>query len=243
MDDPALLAFALGGRFMQCFERADRDVIGAELVALAARHGLVAYEVLGHLIRVQARCALADFATADRHAAAVDGLAERHELPLVGVFTQRYRALRRAATGQPTGLDAEAAYRAAAARLDGAGMPGLERGLLPLALLCLRLTREEDRDGAPPPADPAPGRGADRDADWSADRDTYWGPYEPWGPPAAPARRRAACGGGDGAPRGPAPAPRPAVRGHVVPDRPGRHRRRRSGAHAPGSWTTPACRR
>ncbi|WEV29760.1 BTAD domain-containing putative transcriptional regulator [Streptomyces sp. 71268] len=185
LDDPALLAFALGGRFMQCFERAglapDRDAIGAELVALSARHGLVTYEVLGHLVRVQARCALADFTTADRHAAAVDDLAERHELPLVGVFTQWYRALRLAATGQPTGPDAEAAYRAAAARLDGAGMPGLERGLLPLALLCLRLTREdqgaEEAPGAaPPPADPAAGQGADR----SVDRDTDWGPYAPW---------------------------------------------------------------
>ncbi|MFI2030958.1 BTAD domain-containing putative transcriptional regulator [Streptomyces buecherae] len=174
LDDPALLAFALGGRFMQCFERAglapERDAIGAELVALSTRHGLVAYEVLGHLVRVQARSALADFATADRHAAAVDDLADRHELPLVGVFTQWYRALRLVATGHPTGPEAEAAYRAAAARLDGAGMPGLERGLLPLALLCLRLTREDQ--GATLPAD----RGADRIAARSAD----WGPYAPW---------------------------------------------------------------
>ena len=50
----------------------------------------------------------------------------------------------------------------AAARLDGAGMPGLERGLLPLALLCLRLT-----DG---PAVPPHERATDAD----------WGPYEPW---------------------------------------------------------------
>ncbi len=97
------------------------------------------YEVLGHLIRLQARGALADFAAADRHAAAVDRLAERHELPLASVFTQWYRALRLAASGQPAG--AETAYRDAAARLDGAGMPGLERGLLPLALLCLRVQR------------------------------------------------------------------------------------------------------
>ncbi|MFD4995008.1 BTAD domain-containing putative transcriptional regulator [Streptomyces buecherae] len=175
LDDPALLAFALGGRFMQCFERAglapDRDAIGAELVALSARHGLVAYEVLGHLIRVQARSALADFVTADRHAAAVDDLADRHELPLVGVFTQWYRALRLVATGHPTGPEAEAAYRAAAARLDGAGMPGLERGLLPLALLCLRLTREDQGTALP--------------ADRIAARSTDWGPYAPWVRPLA----------------------------------------------------------
>jgi hypothetical protein len=174
LDDPALLAFALNGAFMQSFTRAGlaarRDEIGAELVELAARHDLVTYEVLGHLIRLQARGALADFAAADRHAAAVDRLAERHELPLAGVFTQWYRALRLAASGQPE--SAETAYREAAARLDGAGMPGLERGLLPLALLCLRLehkrTRSE-RDPGPVEIDP----GAD------------WGPYRPWAAPFA----------------------------------------------------------
>ncbi|AUH45111.1 AfsR/SARP family transcriptional regulator [Streptomyces sp. CMB-StM0423] len=208
LDDPALLAFALNGVFMQTFERtglaAERDGIGAELVALSARHGLVTYEVLGHLIRLQARAALADFPGADEHAAAADRLAERHELPLVAVFTGWYAALRLAETGTPpphaaapagagpagrdvagrsegadaspvqaeaateagtrpsppyAPSDAEDAYRAAARLLDGAGMPGLERGLLPLALLCLRLRR-----GLPVSA----GGGAD------------WGPYEPW---------------------------------------------------------------
>ncbi|WP_344295865.1 amino acid adenylation domain-containing protein, partial [Streptomyces synnematoformans] len=102
LDDPALLAFALNGVFMQTFERtglaAARDRVGAELVGLSARHGLVTYEVLGHLVRMQARGALADFPGADAHAAAADGLAERHELPLVAVFTSWYAALRLAAT-------------------------------------------------------------------------------------------------------------------------------------------------
>ncbi|MFE2183076.1 BTAD domain-containing putative transcriptional regulator [Streptomyces sp. NPDC059455] len=167
LDDPGLLAFALNGVFMQSFERAGlaprRDATGAELIALAARHGLVAFEVLGHLIRLQARSALGDFAAADRHAAAAERLGERHERPLVGVFTAWYRALRLAATERADEGEAEAAveaaYRDAAARLDGAGMPGLERGLLPLALLCLRVER-----GRPAPTD--------------ADLD--WGPYAPW---------------------------------------------------------------
>ncbi|MFI9844539.1 BTAD domain-containing putative transcriptional regulator [Nonomuraea sp. NPDC051941] len=162
LDDPGLLAFALNGVFMQTFHRAglapDRDAIGAELIALSARHGLVTYEVLGHLIRLQARSALADFPGADTHATAADHLAARHELPLVGVFTQWYRALRLDATGQAPPQEVEAAYRSAAARLDGAGMPGLEHGLLPLALLSLRL-----RHTSPTSAD---------DADF--------GPYEPW---------------------------------------------------------------
>ncbi|MEV7792096.1 BTAD domain-containing putative transcriptional regulator [Streptomyces sp. NPDC087512] len=167
LDDPALLAFALNGTFMQSCTRAGlaprRDAIGAELVALAARHGLDSHEVLGHLIRVQARAALGDLTAADAHADAVDRLAARYERPLAGVFTTWYRALRQAAGGAPYDR-AEAAYRAAAARLDGAGMPGLERGLLPLALLGLRLAH-----GRPADVDPR--------ADW--------GPYRPWAEPFA----------------------------------------------------------
>ena len=57
--DPVLLAAALNGRFLQTFHRAglaaQRGRIGAELVDLAHRHGLVTYEVLGHLIQLQSR--------------------------------------------------------------------------------------------------------------------------------------------------------------------------------------------
>ncbi|MFB7326425.1 BTAD domain-containing putative transcriptional regulator [Streptomyces sp. NPDC056190] len=162
LDDAALLAFALNGTFMQSFWRAglaaSRDAIGTELVALSAHHGLVRYEVLGRLIRIQARCALTDLAAADRHASAVGVLADRHELPLASVFTTWYRALRTATTGSREA--AEDAYEEAAGSLRGAGMPGLERGLLPLARLCVRL-----RHGTPP-------TGVDENADW--------GPYEPW---------------------------------------------------------------
>ncbi|MEV4538109.1 BTAD domain-containing putative transcriptional regulator [Asanoa sp. NPDC049518] len=159
LGDPTLLAFVLNGVFMQSFQRAglapERDRIGAELVEISAAHGLASFEILGHLVRMQARCALADFPTADQHAAAADRLAERHGRPLVGAFTHWYAALRLAATGAP----AEVAYRAAASDLSGAGMPGVERGLLPLALLCLRVWHGQ-------PIEPAP--------------DTDWGPYQPW---------------------------------------------------------------
>jgi hypothetical protein len=53
----------------------------------------------------------------------------------------------------------ERAYRAAALRLDDAGMPGLHDGLLPLALCCLRVWRGVPDDGA------------------------HCGPYEPWARP------------------------------------------------------------
>ncbi|WP_406129248.1 BTAD domain-containing putative transcriptional regulator [Streptomyces sp. NBC_00989] len=181
LNDPALLAFALNGTFMQTFHRAglapQRDEIGAELVTLSARHGLVTYEVLGHLIRLQSRGALADFTGADGHAAAAEELADRHELPLVGVFTQWYRVLRLTATGSPRPAEVATACQDAALRLDGSGMPGLEQGLLPLALLCLRL-----RSGRPA----------------QTDERIDWGPYEPWARPLVllardrPAEARAA---------------------------------------------------
>jgi DNA-binding SARP family transcriptional activator len=145
LGDPVSLAFALNGVFMQSFRRTGlagrRDEIGAELVGLSARHGLVTYEVLGHLIRMQARGALADPVAADVHATAVDRLAEQHELPLARVFTAWYRAARLADAGRVPESEVAAAYREAAARLAGAGMPGMRHGLLPLALLCLRLRR------------------------------------------------------------------------------------------------------
>ena len=140
--DPAVLAFALNARFMQSFDRAglapERARIGAEL---ASMRDLVPFEVLGHLILVQTGAATADLAAADRHAAAADRLAEEHGIPLVGVFTDWYRALRASITGEP----AEAAYRAAATRLAGTGMSGVDNGVLGLALLCDRLQR-----GLPP---------------------------------------------------------------------------------------------
>ena len=151
LDDPALLAFTLNGVFMQTCHRAglapERDAIGAELVSLSQRHNLFTYEVLGHLIRLQSACAGADHTAADEHATAADALAARHELPLVGVFTRWYAALRD---------DTPESYRAAAALLDGAGMPGLSDGLLPLALAAHAI-----RHGRPIP-------------------ETDYGPHTPW---------------------------------------------------------------
>ncbi|MFJ4657237.1 BTAD domain-containing putative transcriptional regulator [Nocardia sp. NPDC088792] len=158
---PELLALALNARYMQTFYRAglagERDRIGAELIALSREAGLVTFEVLGHLIRIQGLSATADFDEADKHAVAVDALADRYELPLVGVFTRWYRALRQSLTASYAA--SEAAYRVAAASFPIAAMPGLGHGLLPLALLCLRL-----RHNLPI----APDSGID------------WGPHEPW---------------------------------------------------------------
>ncbi|WP_328425545.1 AAA family ATPase [Micromonospora sp. NBC_00389] len=168
--DPGLLAFALNARFMHAFHRVgmagERARIGAELVDVAARHQLVTFEVLGHLVRVQACCALADRAGADLHARAADRLAQRYELPLVGLFTRWYAALRLALDGESAA--AADAYRAAADRLPADGMPGLTRGLLPLALLGLRLADAVGDDR------PIPGPDGE---DWAG---MDWGPHEPW---------------------------------------------------------------
>ncbi|WP_433131660.1 BTAD domain-containing putative transcriptional regulator [Micromonospora sp. CA-240977] len=177
--DPGLLAFALNARFMHAFHSVgladERASIGAELVDLATPRQLVTFEVLGHLILVQACCARADRAGADAHARAADHLAHRYELPLVGVFTGWYAALRLAMGGD---RDAAAtAYRTAAARLPVDAMPGLAPGLLPLALLGLRLAdavSEAPLAGAAGRGRPIPGPD---DEDWAR---LDWGPHEPW---------------------------------------------------------------
>ncbi|MFE3194869.1 BTAD domain-containing putative transcriptional regulator [Nocardia sp. NPDC059240] len=161
LNRPVLLALALNARFMQTFHRAglapERAVLGTRLIELSQAHDLVTFEVLGHLIRIQALSATADFEAADRHARAVDALADRYGLPLVSFFTTWYAALRTSLTAP---LDqTEAAYRSASAAHPGTAMPGLHRGLLALALVCLRL-----RHGKPLAAQP----------------DTDWGPHELW---------------------------------------------------------------
>jgi DNA-binding SARP family transcriptional activator len=189
LGDPALLAFTLNGAWMQSFSRtglaAQRDAIGAEIVTLAGRHGLVNFEVLGRLIRLQALSGLGDFSGADAQAAILDELGEVHERPGVTVFTRWYRAMRTAATITDT-AGAEDSYRQAATLLDHSGMPGVARGLLPLALLCLRVWRRE----------PAGFPG-----------DTDWGPYHAWARPWLLLARNHAAEAKQALRRCPAPPP------------------------------------
>ncbi|MFK0192013.1 BTAD domain-containing putative transcriptional regulator [Kitasatospora sp. NPDC090308] len=170
LGDPALLAFALNGVFLQSFGRPglapDRDRTGAEILDLATRHDLPHFAVLGRLVRLQSASALGDLDAAAAHARAAERLAASTEAPLVGVLTGWFRA--RAAAdrsthpGGPTAAEAAARYRDAEATLRTAGMPGLRRGLLPLALLGLRLLHDR-----PAPTDPR----------------LDWGPYLPWARP------------------------------------------------------------
>ncbi|MDQ0785079.1 DNA-binding SARP family transcriptional activator [Streptomyces sp. B3I8] len=169
-EDPELLAFALNGVFLQSFARPGlaprRDAIGAELVELAGRRELPAHAILGRLVRLQSASALGDLDAAEAHARAAERLAAVHESPLVPVLTRWFRvrvdAARSAEPGGPSAATVAAAYRAADGALGAAGMPGLHRGLLPLALLGLRLLH-----GRPAPADER----------------LDWGPYRPWAAP------------------------------------------------------------
>ncbi|MFJ2395244.1 BTAD domain-containing putative transcriptional regulator [Streptomyces sp. NPDC087843] len=168
--DPALLAFALNGVFLQSFARpglaAVRDRTGVEILDLATRHELPNFAVLGRLIRLQSASALGDLDAATAHAKAAEELAATIEAPLVPVLTGWFRArsaaARSAEPGGPTAATAAAHYRAAENALRTAGMPGLHRGLFPLALLGLRLLHDR-----PAPTDPH----------------LDWGPYRPWARP------------------------------------------------------------
>lgn len=140
LGDPAVLVLALNARFMQSFQRpgasAERALVAAELIEVSARHDLPAYEILGHLVALQACSAVGDFAAAERHVLAAEQLAEVHEAPLVRVFTNGFRVMR---------APDEAGYRA----LDLSSMPGVEAGFLPLALLSLGLPVDGSLDWGP----------------------------------------------------------------------------------------------
>ncbi|MEU8643950.1 BTAD domain-containing putative transcriptional regulator [Streptomyces sp. NPDC048674] len=163
LGDPALLAFALNGAFMQAFGScglaARRAALGDELTTLAAGHGLPSHEILGRLVRLQALGALGRLTAADEEADAVDNLAHRHERPLARVFTSWYRSLR---TCETDGWEAaRPLYARALAATADCGMPGLAHGAPALvALVPVMCGDDLPRSGTFEPVDP--------------------GPYEPW---------------------------------------------------------------
>ncbi|GHE25159.1 SARP family transcriptional regulator [Kitasatospora indigofera] len=137
LGDPALLAFALNGSFMQsfadCGSAARRDALGGELTRLAVEHQLPGHEVLGRIVRLQALAGLGDLTEADAEAEEIDRLAHRNERPLAAVFTAWYRALR---TGETEGWPAaRPQYAKVLAETADCGMPGLTRGAAVLVAL------------------------------------------------------------------------------------------------------------
>ncbi|MER5280988.1 BTAD domain-containing putative transcriptional regulator [Streptomyces sp. NPDC002809] len=163
LGDPAVLAFALNGAFMQsfagCGSARRRDALGGELTGLAVDHQLPGHEVLGRIVRLQALAGLGDFAAADVEAEKTDRLAHRNERPLAEVFTSWYRALRTCETDGWAA--ARPRYTQVLARTADCGMPGLTRGAGALIALVPVM-----RSGALP------------DPDDFARLD--FGPYRPW---------------------------------------------------------------
>ncbi|MFI8849283.1 BTAD domain-containing putative transcriptional regulator [Streptomyces sp. NPDC053499] len=162
LHDPNALVLALNARFVQSFQHpgrtGERDLIAGEVIELSARHDLPMFEILGRLIKIQVCAARGDTGTAERHAVAAERLATVHESPLVHVLTAAFRAMRLAQRSSDPAEVAHA-YRSVAGDLAGAGMPGVEAGIFPLALLSLRM-----RHGRAAPTDPA----------------LDWGPNRPW---------------------------------------------------------------
>ncbi|MFI0813057.1 AfsR/SARP family transcriptional regulator [Streptomyces echinatus] len=162
LHDPHVLVLALNARFVQSFQHpgrtGERDVIADELIALATRHDLPVFEILGHLIKIQVCAARGATEPAQRHVEAAERLAAMHDAPLVHVLTAAFRTMRLAERSNDP-AEVALAHRTLAVDLAGAGMPGVEAGILPLALLSLRM-----RHRRPAPTDPA----------------LDWGPYRPW---------------------------------------------------------------
>ncbi|WGP08678.1 BTAD domain-containing putative transcriptional regulator [Streptomyces sp. SH5] len=163
LGDPALLAFALNGAFMQgfaaCGSAARRDALGTELTRLAVDHQLPGHEVLGRIVRLQALAGLGRCAEADAEAEEIDQLADRNERPLAGVFTAWYRALHLCETGGWPA--ARPRYTRVLAETADCGMSGLTSG----AAALVELIPVMRGDALPDPADFA---GLDP------------GPYRPW---------------------------------------------------------------
>jgi DNA-binding SARP family transcriptional activator len=132
LGDAQLHCFALSARFMQEFSRTglarQRDDIGRQLIAIAHDADSPTFEINGHLIRMQALCALSDVEAASMEAEAVDQLATRHERPLAMVFTRWFRWTFLAGDVQPP-LPKQ--------------MPGFSEGIAALAAFTRQL-----RDGA-----------------------------------------------------------------------------------------------
>jgi hypothetical protein len=162
LHDPSVLVLALNARFVQSFQHpgrtSERDAIARELIDLSRRHDLPMFEILGHLIKIQVCAARGDTETAQRHVVAAERLATIHETSLVHVLTAAFRTMQLAERSNDPAEVAHA-YRTTATDLAGAGMPGVETGIFPLALLSLRMRHQR-----PAPTDPA----------------LDWGPYRPW---------------------------------------------------------------
>jgi len=143
LQNPQALVAALNAAYLASFSRlggtAERRAIGTELVEVSARHEMVPYEILGHLVLVQTYCAVGDLVTARRHVEAAEELGGREGTPLVSWFAAGFSVLRQSLSG--VGFDVLRKGQLSLERglADGA-MPGLQEGFheLTLAATCVQ---------------------------------------------------------------------------------------------------------
>lgn len=143
LGDDRLRCLALAGRWMQCFGRtglaADRERLGAELVARARRAESTTFEICGRIVRLQALCALDRIDDAAAEADTVDALAAAAERPLASTFTAWFRHTF-AGGPEPEAPDA---------------MPGFAHGIVALSRLTRALRTGDDLpDGGLGPYEP-----------------------------------------------------------------------------------------
>lgn len=120
--DPTTLAHALSARAIHTHRDSDGDeraALGAELLELARREGLGAFETVARLVLLQDACGRMDFTDADVQAAEAERLAGNQGLRLLLGIARAYRGLRHLLADRPA--EAQAAYDEAVEELVAAG--------------------------------------------------------------------------------------------------------------------------
>ncbi|WP_067178268.1 BTAD domain-containing putative transcriptional regulator [Microtetraspora niveoalba] len=142
LGDAHALARALNARHFHTFRedgRAERGLIGPELLKLAQENGMAVAEVVARLILMQHAIGGLDFRSADEHAAHAERLAEQYDLLLPGSLVTFYRAFRHAIVGDHEA--AERLYREGARAHATVGAWRFEIGLSYMGRYCLGLLR------------------------------------------------------------------------------------------------------
>ncbi|MFC0039087.1 BTAD domain-containing putative transcriptional regulator [Actinomadura rayongensis] len=143
LGDPELLAVALNGQYLNCYQdaaqREDRWEIATELRALAAGHGLPAYESLAHLLLHQTAVARLDLAAAAEHAAAGRRLSREYGLPLLEALGGWHRGLAHVVAGRLD--DAEREYVRTGEHTSRSTVWNSARGMQMAALFGIRLVQ------------------------------------------------------------------------------------------------------
>ncbi|MDL4818052.1 ATP-binding protein [Actinomadura opuntiae] len=140
LGDPALLAAALNGGYLNGYRSADglreRRRIAAELLDLATEHDLPGYLVLARLQLQQTEVASLDLAAARRHLDEGRRLAEHYGLPLLAMIAEWYGGL--AHTFGARYDEAERVYTQVGGAIGRTGIWSSERGMMLVGAFCLR---------------------------------------------------------------------------------------------------------